>query len=139
MRKRIVTEPSSFQETVQQLIWVDAMVQEYDSIVKNSAWEIVPRPVDKSVVGSRWIYKVKQVVDGSVEKYKARFLARGFSQIEGIDYGETFAPITRYSSIRSILALSAQMGWRIHQMDVKTMFLNGIIEEEVYIELPEGF
>jgi hypothetical protein len=95
---------------VQDPTWVDAMVELYDSIVKNSAWEIVPRPVDKSVVGLRWIYKVKQVVDGIVEKYKARFAARGFSQIEGIDYDETFAPVTRYSSIRSILALSAQMG-----------------------------
>jgi hypothetical protein len=83
------------------------MVEEYDSIVKNSVWDIVPRSIDKSVVGSRWIYKVKQASDGSVEKYKARFVARGFSQIEGIYYGETFAPVARYSSIRSILALSA--------------------------------
>jgi hypothetical protein len=88
------------------------------------------------VVGSRWIYKVKQVVDGSVEKYKARFVAQGFSKIDGIYYDDTFAPVARYSSIRSILALSAQMGWRIHQMDVKTVFLKGIIEEEVYIEHP---
>ena len=107
MRKCIVTEPSSFQEAVEDPTWVDAMVEEYDSIIKNSAWDIVPRPVDKSVVGSRWIYKVKQVADGSVEKYKARFMAWGFSQIEGIDYDETFAPVERYSSIRSILALSA--------------------------------
>ena len=92
---------------MQQPTWVDAMVEEYDSIVKNSAWEIVPRPIDKSMVGSRWIYKVKQVVDGSVEKYKARFVARGFSHIKGIDYDETFAPFERYSSIRSILALLA--------------------------------
>ena len=75
MRKCIVTEPYSFQEEVQQPTWVDAMVEEYESIVKNSAWEIVPRPVDKSVVGSRWIYKVNQAVDGIVEKYKARFVA----------------------------------------------------------------
>jgi hypothetical protein len=66
-------------------------------------------------------------------------VAQGFSHIEGIDYDETFAPVTSYSSIRFILALSAQMGWRIHQMDVKNMFLNGIIEEELYIEQPEGF
>ena len=90
----------------------------------------------KSVVGSRWIYKVKQATDGSVEKYKERFFSRGFSQIEGIDYEETFAP---YSSIWTILALSMQMGWHIHHMDVKTAFLNGIIEEEVYIKQPEGF
>ncbi len=114
--------------------WVDAMVEEYDSIVRNSAWEIVPRPEGKSVVGSRWIYKVKQVADGSVEKYKAIFVSRGFSRIEGIDYEETFAPVARYSSIRTILSLSAQMGWHIHQMDVNTMFLNGVIKEEVYIE-----
>jgi hypothetical protein len=139
MSKCILTHPSSFQEAVQDPTWLDAMVEEYDSIVKNSAWEIVPRLVDKSVVGSRWIYKVKQAADGSVEKYKARFVARGFSQIKGMNYDETFAPIARYSSIRYIFAISAQMGWRIHQMDVKTMFLNGIIEEEVYIKHLEGF
>ena len=114
MSKCIVTEPYSFQEEVNQPIWVDAMVEEYDSFVKNSAWDIVPRPVGKSVVGSRWMYKVKKVVDGSVENYKAKFLAQRFSQIEGIDYDETFTPIKRYSSIRSILALSVQMGWHIH-------------------------
>ena len=88
----------------------------------------------KSVVGSRWIYKVKKAADGSIEKYKAIFVAWGFSQIEGIDYEETFALVARYSSIRTMLALSTQMGWHIHQMDVKIAFLNGIIEEEVYIE-----
>jgi len=71
MSKCVVTEPSSFEEAVQEPTWVDAMVEEYDSIVKKNAWEIIPRPVGKSVVGSRWIYKVKQAADGSVEKYKA--------------------------------------------------------------------
>ena len=131
LRKCIVTEPSSFQEVVYEPTWVDAVVEEYDSIVRNSAWEIVPRPVGKSVVDSKWIYKVKQASDGSVKKYKAIFVARGFSQIEGIYYEETFAPIARYYSIRTILALLVQMGWHIHQMDVKIEFLNGIIEEEV--------
>ena len=131
MSKCFVTEPSSFEEAAQEPTWVDAMVEEYDSIFRNSAWEIVPRLVGKSVVGSRWIYKVKQAADGSIEKYKARFVARGFSQIEGIDYEETFAPVAWYSSIQTILALSAQMGWHIHKMDVKTALLNGIIEEEV--------
>ena len=107
MSKCIVKKPSSFEEAMQEPTWVDAMVEEYDSIVINSAWEIVPRPVGKSVVGSRWIYKVKQAADGSIEKYKAIFVSRGFSQIEGIDYEETFAPVARYSSIRTILALSA--------------------------------
>ena len=95
MSQCVVTEPSSFEEAVEEPTWVDAMIEEYDSIVRNSAWEIVPRLVGKSVVGLRWIYKVKQAADGSVEKYKARFFARGFSQIEGIDYEETFSPVAR--------------------------------------------
>jgi hypothetical protein len=90
-------------------------------------------------VASKWIYKVKHVADGSIEKYKARFEARGFSQIEGVDYDETFAPVARYTSIRSIIALAASICWKLHQMDVKTTFLNGEIKEEVYIEQPEGF
>ena len=99
----------------------------------------VPRPQGKKVVGSRWIYKVKYAADGSMEKYKARFVAKGFSQKEGIDYEETFAPVARYSSIRTIISLAVEMGWRVHQMDVKTAFLNGVIEEKVYIERPEEF
>jgi hypothetical protein len=99
----------------------------------------VSRPKGKSVVTSRWLYKTKYAADGSIEKHKARFVARGFSQIEGVDYDETFAPVARYTSIRSIIAIAAEMGWRIHQMDVKTAFLNGFIEEEVYIEQPQGF
>jgi hypothetical protein len=110
MRKCIVTNPYSFQEVVKEPTWVDSMVEEYDSVVKNNAWEIVPRSVEKSVVGLRWIYKVKQDADGSVEKYKAIFVDQGFSQIERIDYDDTFAPVARYSSIRSIFSLLAQMG-----------------------------
>eukprot|EP00253_Pinus_taeda_P007951 PITA_07951 len=106
------------------------MVQEYDSIVRNSVWDVVLRSENKSVVSSHWIYKVKQVVDGSVEKHKVIIVARVFSQVEGINYDETFAIVARYSSIISMLVLSAQMGWKIHQMDVKTTFLNGEIEEE---------
>eukprot|EP00253_Pinus_taeda_P023791 PITA_23791 len=101
-------EPSSFEEVVQKPVWVDAIVEEYNSIIWNSVWDFVPRRQGKSV-------------------------------IEGIDYDENFSPVARYSSIRSILALSAQMGWKIHQIDVKTTFLNGKIKEEVYIEQPEGF
>ena len=100
-------KPSSFEETVQQLVWVDSMVEEYDSIVCKNVWDVVPRPEDKSVVRSRWLCRVKQAADGSLEKHKARFVARGFSQVDGIDYDETIAPVARYSSIRSILALSA--------------------------------
>ena len=90
-------------------------------------------------MGSRWIIKVKNTTTRSIEKCKAMLVAIGFSQDEVSDYEETFSHVARYSSIRSILILVAHMGWRIYQMDVKTTFLNGVIEEEVYTEQREGF
>jgi hypothetical protein len=90
------------------------MTKEYQFILKNDVWDIVPRPKGKSVVTSKWIYKIKHAVDGSVEKYKARFVARGFSQVEGFNYDETFVPVARYTSIRTIIALAASMGWKLH-------------------------
>jgi hypothetical protein len=115
------------------------MMEEYASIIKNDVWEIVPRPKNKSAVSSKWIYKIKHAVDCSIHSFKARFVARGFSQKEGVDYNETFSPVACYTSIRAIMSIATQMGWRIHQMDVKTAFLNGKIEEEVYLEQPMGF
>ena len=109
-------------------------MEEYKSIMKNNVWEVVPRPDGKSVVTSKWIFKIKHATDGSIDKYKTRFVARGFSQKEGVDYEETFAPVAHYTSIRMIIALASIMGWRLHQMDVKTTFLNGEIKEEVYVE-----
>lgn len=133
------SEPSTYDEDTSQQCWKDTMMEEYESIMKNDVWEIVPRPDRKSVVTSKWIFKIKHVVDGSIEKYKARFVARVFSQKEGVDYDETFAPVARYTSIKTIIALASTMRWRLHQMDVKTAFLNREIEEEVYVEQPDGF
>jgi hypothetical protein len=115
------------------------MVEEYQSIVQNDVWDVVPRPKEKSMVNSKWIYKMKHVANGSIKKYKARFVARGFSQKEGIDYGENFTPIERYTLIRTILSLVAMMKWKVHKMDVKKTFLIGEIKEEVYVEQPLGF
>ena len=115
------------------------MIEEYQSIMKNDVWDVVPRPKEKSVVTSKWIYKIEHAADGSIEKYKARFVARCFSQKEGIDYEETFSPVARYTSIISVLALATVMKWNIHQMDVKTTFLNGLVEYKVYVEQKMGF
>ena len=101
--------------------------------MKNDVWDVVLRPEGKSIVTSKWIYKIKHAADDNTEKYKARFVAHGFSQKEGIDYEETFSPVVRYTSIRSVLALAAMMKWKINQMDVKIAFLNGVVEEEVYV------
>ena len=103
--------------------------KEYQSIMKNDVWDIVPKPENKSVISSKWIYKIKHVVEGSIEKYKEIFVSKGFSQKEGIDYEETFAPIERYTSIRTIMALSSMMKWDLHQLDVNMDFVNGVIEE----------
>ena len=107
--------------------------------MKSGVWEVVLRLEGKSVVTSKWLCKIKHEADGSVEKHKAKFVAKGFSQKEGIDYDETFASVARYISIKTIIAIASAMGWKLHQMDVKTTFLNGVIEEEVYIEQLEGF
>jgi hypothetical protein len=109
-------------------VWQDAMIEEYKSIMKNDVWDIVSRAKEKSLVTSKWLYKIKHVVDGSIEKYKARFVARGFSQKDEIDYEETFPHVARYTSIRDIVAIATKMGWKLHQMNVKTAFLTGVIE-----------
>jgi hypothetical protein len=132
-------ELTCFEESIQIKEWEDAMTEEYQSIIKNDVWEIVPRPKSKDMVSSKWLFKIKHATEGSIEKYKARFSAWGFSQKEDIDYEETFSPVARYTSIRTIIALAAKMKWKLHQMDVNTTFLNGVIEEEVYIEKPQGF
>jgi hypothetical protein len=86
MTQLIDANPSSYEQVAQHGVWQEAMMEEYASIMKKDVWEVVPRPKDKKVVRSKWIYKVKHAVDGSVEKYKARFVAKGFSQREGVDY-----------------------------------------------------
>ena len=90
------------------------MIEEYHSIIKNDVWEIVPRLKRKDVVSSKWLYKIKHVADGSIGKYKARFVAFGVSQKEGIDSGETFSLVARYTSIITIIALAAKMKWKLH-------------------------
>ena len=105
MSHLISVEPSTCKEAASQQVWVDAMIEEYSSIMKNDVWEVVPKPTGKSVVTSRWLYKIKHVVNGSIENCKARFVARGFTQKEGIDYDETFSPVARYTTIRTIISI----------------------------------
>ena len=110
----IDVEPTSYEEVAEKKEWKDAMIEEYQSIVKNDVWDVVPISKEKTMVSSKWIYKMKHSLDDNVEKCKARFMEHGFSQKEGIDYEEFFAPVTRYTSIRSILAIDAVMKWKVH-------------------------
>ena len=98
----------------------------------------VDRPTNRSIVSCKWVYKVKQNADGSIEHYKARLVARGFSQRPGFDFDETFSPVVRYESLCLLLALSTIKGWKPQQCDVKSAFLYGDLKEEIYMELPEG-
>jgi hypothetical protein len=115
------------------------MIEEYKSILKNDVWEVVPRPQGKALVTSKWIYKIKHAAYGSVEKFKAIFVACGLSYKEGIDYDDIFALVYRYTSIRIITSLASFFDWKLHQMDVKTTFLNDEVEQEAYIEQLECF
>jgi Reverse transcriptase (RNA-dependent DNA polymerase) len=119
--------------------WKSAMSAEYQSLMKHNTWNLVPRPQNRNIVACKWIFKTKEVETDSGEidiKYKARLVAKGYSQVHGVDYKETFAPVVRFTSVRILLAL---LDLELHQMDVVTAFLNGDLNEEIFMEQPEGF
>jgi len=120
-------------------LWENAMVEEMDALDKNEAWDIVELPAGRKVVGSKWLFKKKFNAEGKVEKYKARLVAKGYSQVEGIDFGEIFSPVAKLTSIRFLLSIAAAFDLEVEQMDVKTTFLHGDLEEEIYMKQPEGF
>jgi hypothetical protein len=109
------------------------MQEEIDSIHMNDTWELTELPHDKKKIGTKWVYKTKYNSDGSVERHKAILVAKGFTQRYGIDYEETFAPVARQETVRMMISLRAQKKWSIHHMDVKSAFLNGYLEEEVFV------
>jgi len=119
--------------------WECAMEEEYNSLMANNTWTLVPFPDGRKPVSCKWVFKIKQGVNGEVGRYKARLVARGFTQTYRVDYNKTFSPIAKFTSIRCILALAALEDMEIHQMEVKTAFLNGELEEEIYMEQPQGF
>ncbi|KAK4400425.1 Retrovirus-related Pol polyprotein from transposon RE2 [Sesamum angolense] len=133
----IMLEPENFETAIKHKVWVQAMEEEIKMIEKNNKWELADRPKDKDVIGVKWIYKTKLNADGSIQKHKARLIAKGYSQLPGIDYTETFAPVARLDTIRALIAIAANKKWKIYQMDVKSAFLNGYIDEEIYVEQPQ--
>ena len=115
------------------------MNEEKEKIERNKTWTLVPRPKGKNMIGTKWLFRNKLKKDGEVTRNKAIIVYKGYSQEEGIDYGETFSPIDRLEGVRSLLAYASYKYFKVYQMDVKFAFLNGILEEELYIEQPEGF
>ena len=119
--------------------WLEAMKSEMDSMFENQIWDLIDLSDGVKLIGSKWIFKLKTDKDENVSVYKARLVAKGFRQIHGIDYDETFSPVVMVRSIRIILGIAAYYDYEIWQMDVKTAFLNGFLEEDVYMTQPEGF
>ena len=135
-------EPETVKEalaSVDKSKWQEAMKKELDSLHANEVWDLVELPEHRKTVGSKWVFKVKVSTDGQVERHKARLVAQGYTQRYGFDYDETFCPVVRSESVRTVIALAAHSELKLHQMDVTTAFLNGTLKEEVYMKQPEGF
>ena len=134
-----ISEPQSIEEALKSKYakeWKAAADTEYDSLIASETWELVELPQDRKAIGCKWVFKVKYGSDGKMERFKGRLVAKGYAQRYRIDYEETFSPVVRFSSIRSLLAFAVQNEMLIHQMDVVSAFLNGKLDEEIYMEQP---
>jgi hypothetical protein len=139
----LAEEPINLQAALaskEALKWTAAVNEELESLKENHTWDVVDKPTGKNVVGCKWVFKVKSPQqEGGECRYKARLVAKGYSQKHGIDYHETFAPVIKYQSLRMLMSIATQRQMHIHQMDVRTAFLYGELEEDIYMELPEGY
>jgi hypothetical protein len=133
-------EPQNFHEALSNTDWRKAMDEEYDALIKNKTWHLVPsHQGNKNIIDCKWVYRIKKNADGSIDRYKARLVAKGFKQRYGIDYEETFSPVVKSATIRLVLAIAVSRGWSLRQLDVKNAFLHGVLEEEVYMKQPPGY
>lgn len=138
----IENDPKSMQEAKQRSDWThwkNAINDEYQSLINNNTWTLCELPTDRKPVACKWVFKLKRKANGEIDKYKARLVARGFSQRAGFDYNETYAPVARLTTVRILLSIANHHNMEIHQMDVKCAFLNGELNEEIYMLQPEGY
>jgi hypothetical protein len=133
-------EPQNLKEALDNKDWRNAMNEEYDTLVKNKTWRLVPsHHGNQNIIDCKWVYKIKKKSDGSIDRYKARLVAKGFKQCYGIDYEDTLSPIVKSATIRLFLAIAISRGWSLRQLDVKNAFLHGVLEEEVYMKQHPGY
>jgi hypothetical protein len=132
------SDPYRVEDTLRDPDWVVAMKEELNNFTRNDVWHLVPRP-NQNVVGTKWVFRNKQDEHGVVTRNKAWLIAKGYSQVKGLDFGETYTPVAWLESIRILLAYATYHGFKLYQMDVKSAFLNGPIKEEVYVEQPPSF
>lgn len=126
-------EPLSLAEAERNARWWKAMKEELQAIEENQTWILTELPQDRRAIGLKWVFKVKKDENGKVVRHKARLVVKGYAQKKGVDYDEVFAPVARMETIRTLLALAAHQRWEVHHMDVKSAFLNGDLEEEVFV------
>ncbi|XP_071676645.1 uncharacterized protein [Lolium perenne] len=132
-------EPRDLQTALRSADWKTAMDVEFAALLRNNTWKLVPPTRGVNVIDSKWVFKIKRHADGSIERYKARLVAKGFKQRYGLDYEETFSPVVKPTTIRLLLSLAVTRGWHLRQLDIQNAFLNGVLEEEVYMRQPPGF
>ncbi len=132
-------EPTCFEQVVRNPKWVNAIDEEMVALDANVTWELVALLKNKKVIRCKWVYKVKHNANGSVNRYKARLVAKSYAQTYGIDYEETFSPVAKMTIVKAIIVMAVVKGWSLHQMDVKNVFLHGDLQEEVYMEQPPGY
>lgn len=131
--------PSSVRAALRDPAWKAAMQDEFDALTNNDTWTLVPQPAHANIITGKWIFKNKLKSDGSLERRKARWVVRGFSQRPGVDFHQTFSPVIKPATIRTVLHLAATRRWVVHQLDVKNAFLHGDLAERVYCYQPAGF
>lgn len=134
-----VRVPERVEEALGDSRWREAMDVEMAALDKNKTWRVVELPKGKKPVGCKWVFSIKYNANGEIERYKARLVAKGYTQKYGIDFQETFSPVAKLNTIRILISLAANLGWSLHQFDVKNAFLHGDLEEEIYMELPPGY
>ncbi|KAL2238071.1 UNVERIFIED_CONTAM: Retrovirus-related Pol polyprotein from transposon RE1 [Sesamum indicum] len=132
-------EPFSYEEAASKPEWNKAMQSEIEALENNHTWDVTPLPSDKKPIGCRWIFKIKFNADGSIDRHKVRLVAKGYNQVEGIDYLESFSPVVKVVSVRLLIALAASASWELHQLDVNNAILHGNLDEEIYMEPPKGY
>lgn len=131
-----LVEPTTFTQASKDYNWFNAIQKEIQALENNYTWSLVPLPPGKVPIGCKWVYKLKYKVDGTLDKYKARLAAKGYTQQAGVDYEEIFSPVVKMVTVRTVLALASMNNWPFYQLDIDNAFLQGNLREEIYMTLP---
>ena len=133
------SEPTCYSSAVKSSEWRQAMNLEFDALLKNHTWTLVPSHPSQNLIGCKWVFRIKRKADGSIERHKARLVAKGFHQQPGLDYDETYSPVIKPTTVRTVLSLAISSGWSLRQIDIQNAFLHGTLIEQVSMSQPPGY